>query len=77
MGRDLTNLNIKDSYEGLVQISGSQLTDGTGSLIPSLEVSASFVVSASYAETSTSASHALVSDFASSATQLHLLQQHY
>ena len=68
MGRDLTNLNIKDSYEGLVQISGSQLTDGTGSLIPSLEVSASFVVSASYAETSTSASHALVSDFASSAT---------
>ena len=33
MGRNLGPLNIKDSYEGLVQISGSQLTDGSGSLI--------------------------------------------
>ena len=41
MGRNLGPLNIKDSYEGLVQISGSQLTDGSGSLIPSLDVTAS------------------------------------
>ena len=42
MGRNLGPLNIKDSYEGLVQISGSdQLTDGSGSLIPLLDVTAS------------------------------------
>ena len=73
MGRNLGPLNIKDSYEGLVQISGSQLTDGSGSLIPSLEVTASHAttadasISASYAQTSTSSSHALVSDFATTA----------
>ena len=68
MGRNLGPLNIKDSYEGLVQISGSQLTDGSGSLISNLEVTASYAttadtsISASYAQTSTSASHALVAD---------------
>jgi len=41
MGRNLGPLNIKDSYEGLVQISGSQLTDGSGSLISDLNVTAS------------------------------------
>ena len=51
MGRNLGPLNIKDSYEGLVQISGSQLTDGSGSLIPSLDISASFATSASFALT--------------------------
>ena len=50
MGRNLGPLNIKDSYEGLVQISGSQLTNGSGSLIPSLEVTSSYAVTASYAE---------------------------
>jgi hypothetical protein len=70
MGRNLGPLNIKDSYEGLVQISGSQLTDGSGSLISNLEVTASYAttadtsISASYAQTSTSASHALVADLA-------------
>ena len=70
MGRNLGPLNIKDSYEGLVQISGSQLTDGSGSLISNLEVTASYAttadasISASYAQTSTSASHALVADVA-------------
>ena len=49
MGINLTNKAIQDTYEGLVQISGSQLTDGTGSLIPSLDVSASFATTASYA----------------------------
>lgn len=43
MGRNLGPLNIKDTYEGLVQISGSdQLTDGSGSAITSLNVTASF-----------------------------------
>ena len=42
MGRNLGPLNIKDTYEGLVQISSSlQLTDGSGSLIPSVDVTAS------------------------------------
>jgi hypothetical protein len=58
MGRNLGPLNIKDSYEGLVQISGSQLTDGSGSLIPSLDVSASFATSASYAVTASFALNA-------------------
>jgi len=65
MGRNLGPLNIKDSYEGLVQISGSQLTDGSGSLIPSLDVSASF---ATTANTATSASHALNADNAISSS---------
>ena len=56
MGRNLGPLNIKDSYEGLVQISGSQLTDGSGSLISSLDITASNAVSASFAAT---ASYAL------------------
>jgi len=74
MGRNLGPLNIKDSYEGLVQISGSLLTDGSGSLIPNLTVTASYateaatVISASYAQTSTSSSHAVISDSALTAT---------
>ena len=59
MGRNLGPLNIKDSYEGLVQISGSnQLTDGSGSLISSLDVTASYAdnaLSASYAATASNA----------------------
>jgi hypothetical protein len=52
MGRNLGPLNIKDSYEGLVQISGSdQLTDGSGSLISSLDVNAATATSASFATT--------------------------
>ena len=62
MGRNLGPLNIKDSYEGLVQISGSQLTDGSGSLIPSLDVSVTSATSADSANTAVSASHALTSD---------------
>jgi len=64
MGRNLGPLNIKDSYEGLVQISGSQLTDGSGSLIPSLDVTASFA---------TSASHAIFADTAGFATDVNAL----
>ena len=71
MGRNLGPLNIKDSYEGLVQISGSQLTNGSGSLIPSLDVSASYAttaISASFATTAISASHSLNSNTAISAS---------
>ncbi len=62
MGRNLGPLNIKDSYEGLVQISGSQLTDGSGSLIPYLSASVT------NADTATSASHAIIADSALTAT---------
>ena len=64
MGRNLGPLNIKDSYEGLVQISGSQLTDGSGSLISSLDITASqagtagYAGTAGFADTATSASFA-------------------
>ena len=68
MGRNLGPLNIKDSYEGLVQISGSQLTDGSGSLIPSLNVSVTNADNADSADTATSASHALASDTAISSS---------
>ena len=65
MGVNLGPLNIKDTYEGLVQISGSQLTDGSGSLIPSLDVTASF---ASQAGTSGYAAQAGTAGFATTAT---------
>ena len=68
MGRNLGPLNIKDSYEGLVQISGSQLTDGSGSLIPSLDVSVTNADNADSADTAVSASHALASDTAISSS---------
>mgnify|MGYP003637604770 FL=1 len=71
MGRNLSTLNIKDTYEGLVQISGSILTDGTGSVIPSIEASASFATSASYAEnsnTAISSSYALSSSYSETST---------
>ena len=64
MGRNLGPLNIKDSYEGLVQISGSQLTDGSGSLIPSLEVTASHAVNS---DTAISSSYALTASYAENA----------
>ena len=51
MGQNLGPLNIKDSYQSLVQISGSQLTDGTGSLISNLDVAVESATSASYALT--------------------------
>lgn len=42
MGRNLTGTTISSTYEGLVQISGSILTDGTGSNIDYLTVTASY-----------------------------------
>jgi hypothetical protein len=54
MGQNLTGQTIASTYEDLVQISGSLrniLTDGTGSEITSLDVTASNAVSSSYAVT--------------------------
>jgi len=53
MGFDLTNERIQDTYEQLLQISGSTIVDGTGSVAPVSLTSASyadFAVTASYAE---------------------------
>ena len=60
MGQNLTGKLISATYEDLVQISGSILTDGTGSDITNLTITASNAVSASHAlhaNTATSASH--------------------
>ena len=70
MGQDLSNLNIQDTYQSLVQISGSFLTDGTGSILTSANISASYATianTASYATTAlsaTSASYATTASFA-------------
>ena len=64
---DFTGQNIQDTYQRVLQISSSgQVADGTGSLVPLLDVTASFAVSASieilkevsssYAETASMAS---------------------
>ena len=61
MGQNLTGQTIASAYEDLVQISGSSrnfLTDGTGSDITNLAVTASHAVSSSFA---TTASFALLS----------------
>jgi len=49
MGQNLTGQTIASTYEDLVQISGSILTDGTGSNITNLTVTSSFATTASYA----------------------------
>jgi len=55
---------IDESYQKLVQISGSYIADGTGSQINNLTLTASFAnnaISASYSNNSTSASYAVSS----------------
>ena len=45
---NFTGQNIQDTYQRVLQISSSgQLADGTGSLVPLLEVTSSHAVSAS------------------------------
>jgi len=45
---DFTGQNIQDTYQRVLQISSSdQITDGTGSLIPFLNISASYALTAS------------------------------
>ena len=51
---DFTGQNIQDSYQRVLQLSSSgQLADGTGSLIPLLDVTASFATSADTASFAT------------------------
>jgi len=49
MGFNLTNERIQDTYPQLLQISGSTIVDGTGSVAPILITSASYAVTASFA----------------------------
>jgi hypothetical protein len=75
MGRNLTNLYISQSFEFLVQISGSELQNGlgttlTGSLLitsskADTATSASFATTASYVASVVSASYAVSSSFSS------------
>lgn len=71
MGVNLTDLYIDESFQKLVQTSGSIFTDGTGSVITSVNITASHAVSASYAVSASveiikevSSSHADIADFA-------------
>ena len=49
MGFDLTNERIQDTYQQLVQVSGSTLVNGTGSAIPFTVPTASYAITASFA----------------------------
>jgi hypothetical protein len=70
MGNNLTGQTIASTYEDLVQISGSILTDGLGNDITNLTITASSATTASFAVTAisantvTSASYALTASFA-------------
>ena len=81
MGFNLGTERIQDTYQQLVQISGSVLLDGSGSVIPTISnisvVSSSYATTSSYAvsagtstsaTTATSASHALYANQAGTAT---------
>jgi len=50
MGRNLTNLPISASFQYLLQVSGSEVNDGLGNDVDSLNISASYATTASYAE---------------------------
>ena len=78
MSRDLTNLFIDETFQYLVQTSGSVFTDGTGSLLTEVDITASNAVSSSYALTASyalnsipqvSASYATSASYAVSASQ--------
>jgi len=70
MGFNLQNERIQDTYSQLVQISGSTLVDGSGSVIPAItninSVSSSYAVSASYADYAVSASYEIIKEVSSS-----------
>jgi cytoskeletal protein CcmA (bactofilin family) len=71
MGRNLTNLYISQSFEYLVQISGSELQNGLGSTL-----TGSLLITSSKADTATSASYA-ISASTVYATQTNANQNHY
>ena len=49
MGRDLTNLYIDETYDYLLQVSGSEVQNGLGVRQDFLDVSASYAITASFA----------------------------
>ena len=59
MGQNLTGKTISSTYEDLVQISGSILTDGLGNDINNLTITSSFAVTASYAANASGVDQAL------------------
>ena len=71
---DFTGQNIQDTYQRVLQISSSgQITDGTGSLVPLLEVTASFAVSASHEIIKEiSSSHANIADGLTGQPSIHV-----
>ncbi len=68
MGFNLTNEFIDQTFSQLVQISGSQLLNGTGSVITDLDFTGSHVESASHAEFADNAQTATTALAATSAT---------
>lgn len=76
MGFNLTGTQVKNTYQKLAQISGSYLTNGTGSVITNLNVIASNATqavnayTASYALYAVSASYEIVQEVTSSYAQV-------
>ena len=68
MGLNLTGQLISATYEDLVQISGSKLTDGLGNNINSLDVTASNATTASYAENAAGVANAVTTASINDAT---------
>ena len=67
MGQNLTGQTIASTYEDLVQISGSILTDGLGNDITNLTITASTAISASFATTAINANSVTSASYASTA----------
>jgi hypothetical protein len=63
---DFTGQDIENTYQRVLQITGSFIYDGTGSLVNTLNVTASFATTASYAEYAVSASHEITHETSSS-----------
>jgi len=75
MGFNLTGTQVRNTYQKLTQISGSYLTNGTGSVIPQLNIIASNATqavnayTASYALYAVSASYEIIQEVTSSYAQ--------
>jgi hypothetical protein len=65
MSRNLTNLYISQSFEYLVQVSGSEFETGLGSTITSVNITASNAVSASFAVSSSNSATSISSSYSS------------
>jgi hypothetical protein len=63
---DFTGQDIENTYQRVLQTDGTLIYDGTGSLVNTLNVTASFATTASYAEYAVSASHEITHETSSS-----------